>query len=143
MASSVRASAPRGRRPWTLLQGLGLARIPEFLVGEDLAAGGVLAVKVTVQNGSTLTYTLDPAAIELRPRGGSGKVTQLDIAEAAKAIARAAAGELDPGIPGPTAANIETTLRKRALTGGGRPSSVPPPGRGAPSDSRGARPGGR
>ena len=30
--------------------------------GEDLAAGGVLAVKVSVQNGSQITYKLDPAA---------------------------------------------------------------------------------
>src|SRR6185436_6792975 len=58
--------------------------------GEDLAAGGVLAVKVTVQNGSPVTYTLDPAAIELRPRAGSDKVRQLDTGEAAKTIARAA-----------------------------------------------------
>jgi hypothetical protein len=86
--------------------------------GEDLAAGGVLAVKVTVQNGSTQTYTLDPAAIELRPRGGTGKVMQVDVAEAAKGIARAAAADLDEGIPGPTAASIESMLRKRVLAGG-------------------------
>jgi hypothetical protein len=86
--------------------------------GEDLAGGNVLAVKVTVQNGSSITYTLDPAAIELRPRGGSGKVLQLDTAEAAKAVAKAAAATLDPGIPGPTAVSIEATLRKRALAAG-------------------------
>jgi hypothetical protein len=86
--------------------------------GEDLAAGNVLAVKVTVQNGSPVTYTLDPKAIELRPRGGAGKVAQVDVAAAAQAIAKAAAAGLDPGIPGPTAASIETTLRERALTGG-------------------------
>ncbi len=86
--------------------------------GEDLAAGGVLAVKVTVQNGSKVTYTLDPAAIELRPRGGSDKVRQLDVAPASQAIAEAAAAGLDPGIPGPTAASIEQTLRKRALAAG-------------------------
>jgi hypothetical protein len=86
--------------------------------GEDLAAGGVLAVKVTVQNGSEITYTLDPAAIELRPRGGTGKVMQLAIGDAAQAITKAAAADLDPGIPGPKAANIEAMLRQRALTGG-------------------------
>lgn len=86
--------------------------------GEDLAAGGVLAVKVTVQNGSSETYTLDPAAIELRPRGGTGKVMQVDIGGVANAIARAAAADLDEGIPGPTAASIESVLRKRALAGG-------------------------
>lgn len=86
--------------------------------GEDLAAGGVLAVKVTVQNGSPVTYTLDPAAIELRPRGGSDKVVQVSIETASKAIARAAAADLDPGIPGPTAVGVEATLRKRALAGG-------------------------
>lgn len=85
--------------------------------GEDLAAGGVLAVKVTVQNGSALTYTFDPAAIELRPRGGSDKVTQVAIGEAAKAIARAAAADLAEGIPGPTPASIESMLRQRALGG--------------------------
>jgi hypothetical protein len=85
--------------------------------GEDLAAGGVLAVKVVVQNGSPVTYTLDPAAIELRARGGSDKVGQIAIGDAAKAVAKAAAAGLDPGIPGPTAASIETTLRQRALAG--------------------------
>jgi hypothetical protein len=86
--------------------------------GEDLAAGGVLAVKVTVQNGSKITYTLDPAAIELRPRGGSDKVQQVDIAEAAQKIARADAADLAPGIAGPTSASIEATLRKRRLPNG-------------------------
>jgi hypothetical protein len=86
--------------------------------GEDLAAGNVLAVRVTVQNGSAITYKLDPAAIELRPQGGTGKVTQVDTAAAAQAIAKAAAAGLDPGIPGPTAASIEAMLRKRALAGG-------------------------
>jgi len=86
--------------------------------GEDLAAGGVLAVKVNVQNGSKVTYTLDPAGIELRPRGGSGKITQLDLGAAAAAVARAAKEGLDAGIAGPTAQSIEDTLRKRALTGG-------------------------
>jgi hypothetical protein len=85
--------------------------------GEDLAAGGVLAVKVVVQNGSPVTYTLDPAAIELRPRGGSDKVGQIAIGDAAKAVAKAAAADLDPGIPGPSASSIETTLRQRALVG--------------------------
>lgn len=86
--------------------------------GEDLAAGGVLAVKVTVQNGSQITYTLDPAAIELRPRGGTDKVQQVDVAAAAQKIARAAAANLDAGIAGPSAANIEATLRKRRLPSG-------------------------
>ncbi len=86
--------------------------------GEDLAAGGVLAVKVTVQNGSKITYTLDPKAIELRPRGSSDKVAQVDIAEASRKIASAAAANLDPGIAGPTPASIETMLRKRALPSG-------------------------
>lgn len=86
--------------------------------GEDLAAGGVLAVKVTVQNGSEVTYTLDPTAIELRPRGGSDRIRQVDIAEAAAKIARAAAADLDPGIPGPSASSIAETLRKRHLRGG-------------------------
>lgn len=86
--------------------------------GEDLAAGGVLAVKVQVQNGSKVTYTLDPAAIELRPRGGSGKITQLDLGAAAAAVSRAAKEGLDAGIAGPTAQNIEGTLRQRALKGG-------------------------
>ncbi|MCC6763256.1 MAG: hypothetical protein IT293_01215 [Deltaproteobacteria bacterium] len=86
--------------------------------GEDLAAGGVLAVKVTVQNGSKITYTLDPAAIELRPRGGTEKVRQVDVREAAQKIARAAAADLDPGIAGPSAGAIEETLRKRGLPSG-------------------------
>jgi hypothetical protein len=86
--------------------------------GEDLAAGGVLAVKVSVQNGSEITYKLDPSAIELRPRAGSDKIMQVDIGTAAQKIAQAAAADLAPGIPGPTAASIEATLRKRALASG-------------------------
>ncbi|MCZ2111066.1 MAG: hypothetical protein LC118_16105 [Dehalococcoidia bacterium] len=86
--------------------------------GEDLAAGGVLAVKVIVQNGSKVTYSLDPAAIDLRLRGGSDKVQQVDLHDAAQKIARAAAADLDPGIPGPSAASIEETLRRRRLPGG-------------------------
>jgi len=86
--------------------------------GEDLAAGNVLAVKVTVQNGSPVTYKFDSNAIELRPRGGTDKILQIDTAEAAKAIAKAAAAGFEPGIPGPTAASIEATLRKRALASG-------------------------
>ena len=86
--------------------------------GEDLAAGGVLAVKVTIQNGSEITYKLDPAAIELRPREGSGRVAQLDLAAAAAKVSRASAEGLDPGIPGPSAQSIEDMLRKRALPGG-------------------------
>src|SRR5258706_608432 len=62
--------------------------------------------------------TFEPAAVELRPRGGNDKIMQVSIAEASKAIARAAAADLDPGIPGPTAAGVEATLRKRALAGG-------------------------
>lgn len=85
--------------------------------GEDLAAGGVLAVKVTVQNGSAETYTLAVDAIELRPREGTAKVMQIDVPTAAKAIAQATAANLSPGIPGPSAASIESTLRERALKG--------------------------
>lgn len=86
--------------------------------GEDLAAGGVLAVKVTVQNGSKITYRFDPGAIELRPRSGTDKIRQVDVHEAAQKIARAATADLDPGIAGPSAASIEETLRKRGLPGG-------------------------
>ena len=85
--------------------------------GQDLASGGVLAVKVTVQNGSAETYELAVDAIELRRREGTDKVTQIDIPTAAQAIAKAAAADLSPGIPGPTAASIESTLRERALKG--------------------------
>jgi hypothetical protein len=83
--------------------------------GEDLAAGGILAVKVTVQNGSAETYTLAVDAIELRPREGTGKVTQLDIATAAQAVAKATAADLGPGIPGPSPGSVESTMRARAL----------------------------
>lgn len=85
--------------------------------GEDLAAGGVLAVKVLVQNGSPVTYTLDVNAIELRPKEGTGKVTQLEIGAAAQAVARAAKADLGEGVPGPSAASIEKMLRDRGLKG--------------------------
>ncbi len=86
--------------------------------GEDLAGGGVLAVKVTVQNGSPETYTLDVGAIELRSREGNEKVMQVELGTAAQAIARAAAEDRGEGVPGPTVASIESMLRARALKGG-------------------------
>jgi len=85
--------------------------------GEDLAAGGVLAVKVTVQNGSSETYTLDVGAIELRHKEGSDKVSQLEISAAAQAVARAAAADMPAGAPGPPASQIEGLLRDRQLKG--------------------------
>lgn len=85
--------------------------------GEDLAAGGVLAVKVTVQNGSRETYTLDVSAIELRPREGTDRIQQVDLAAAARKIAAAAQADVGEGAQGPSAANVEAMLRKRALTG--------------------------
>jgi hypothetical protein len=91
---------------------LGLESKLDF--GEDLAAGGVLAVKVTVQNGSDRAYTLDPAAIELRPRAG-GKVQRIPVAAAAAAVARAAAAQVDEGVPPPEPGRIEAVLRENAL----------------------------
>jgi hypothetical protein len=85
--------------------------------GEDLASGGVLAVKVTVQNGSPETYTLDVAAIELRPREGTARVQQIDVATASQAIAKAAQADIGEGAQGPSVASIEGMLRKRALVG--------------------------
>jgi hypothetical protein len=83
--------------------------------GEDLGAANVLAVKVTVENGSDITYQLDPASIELRPSEGQGKVTQIATAAAAAAIARASAAEAGPGAPSPQPCRIEALLRERAL----------------------------
>jgi hypothetical protein len=84
--------------------------------GEDLAGGGVLAVKVTVQNGSSETYKLDVAEIELRPREGTERVRQVDIAAASQKIADATQADIGEGAKGPSAASIEEMLRKRALT---------------------------
>jgi hypothetical protein len=92
---------------------LGLESKLDF--GEDLAAGNVLAVKVTVANGSDRTYKLDPAAFELRPMEGSGKILQVAIPDAARSLAKAAAA--DAGAPPPDAARLEGLLRERALTG--------------------------
>lgn len=82
--------------------------------GEDLAAAGVLAVKVTVENGSDRVYKLDPATIELRSAGGA-KVTQMSPAAAATALVKAAAGDSVEGAPPPDPQRLETLLRERAL----------------------------
>jgi hypothetical protein len=83
--------------------------------GEDLAGAGILAVKVTVENGSDRTYKLDPAAIELRPIEGDSKVPQLTLSAAATALARAAAADSGEGAPPPDPRGIETLLRERML----------------------------
>lgn len=92
---------------------LGLESKLDF--GEDLAAAGVLAVKVTVQNGSDRTYRLDPASIELRALEGSDKVAQISISAAAAAVAKTAAADAGEGAPPPDPQRIETLLRERAL----------------------------
>lgn len=92
---------------------LGLESKLDF--GEDLAAGGVLAVRVIVQNGSQVTYRLEPAAIELRPAEGEGRVSQLALPAAARAIAKAVAADAGEGAPAPDPARIEAVLRGRAL----------------------------
>jgi len=84
--------------------------------GEDLAGGGIMAVKVLILNGSDRTYEIDPATIELRPAEGSGKVMQLSLTEAAAALARSAAADRGQGAPTPSAAQLETALRERLLT---------------------------
>ena len=83
--------------------------------GEDLAAAGILAVKVTVQNGSDRTYKLDPDAIELRNAADDG-VKQMAIGQAASALARTSAEDAGPGAPPPDPGRMEALLRGRALT---------------------------
>jgi hypothetical protein len=75
-----------------------------------------MAVKVVIQNGSDRTYELDPAAIELRPVEGSGKVAQIPLHDAAERLARSAAADRGEGAPSPGAAQLESLLRERALT---------------------------
>lgn len=82
--------------------------------GEDLAGAGILAVKVTVENGSDRTYKLDPAAIELRPIEGDSKVAQLPLPAAAAALARATAADAGEGAP-PAPRGFEALLRERML----------------------------
>jgi hypothetical protein len=92
---------------------LGLESKIDF--GYDLQAGGVLAVKVIVQNGSDRTYELDPRDIELRPRKGRGKVRQLRIPDAAATIAAATASDLPAGAPTPQPDGVAALLRERQL----------------------------
>jgi len=82
--------------------------------GEDLASGGILAVKVKIQNGSTITYKLDPAAIELR-NAKDDSVSQIPLAAAASALAKASSTDAGPGAPPPDPARMEALLRERAL----------------------------
>jgi hypothetical protein len=84
--------------------------------GEDLAAAGVLAVKVTVQNGSSQTYKLDPDAIELR-NAADDSVKQIALPQAAAALARVSAADAGAGAPPPDPGRMDALLRTRALTG--------------------------
>jgi hypothetical protein len=83
--------------------------------GEDLAGAGILAVKVTIQNGTDQTYQLDPASIELRT-ANDDKVSQIQIATAAATLARTSATDAGEGAPPPDPARMEALLRGRALT---------------------------
>jgi len=82
--------------------------------GENLAGANILAVKVTVQNGSNITYKLDPAAIELR-NTADDSVHQIAIPEAAAALARVSVAESGEGAPPPDPARMENLLRSRQL----------------------------
>ncbi|MBI3770960.1 MAG: hypothetical protein HY271_21020 [Deltaproteobacteria bacterium] len=84
--------------------------------GEDLAAAGILAVKVTVQNGSDRTYKLDPAAIELRNAADYG-VKPIGLGEAAAKLASASAADAAAGAPPTDPGRMADLLRGRALTG--------------------------
>lgn len=82
--------------------------------GEDLAAAGILAVKVKVQNGSNITYRLDATKIELR-NAADDSVPQLPLAQAASTLARTSAADAGEGAPPPDPARMEALLRERAL----------------------------
>ena len=84
--------------------------------GEDLAGAGILAVKVTVENGSDRAYKLDPASIQLRPVEGDSKVVQLALPAAAAALTRAAVADAGEGAPPPDPQRLEALLRERVLT---------------------------
>ncbi len=83
--------------------------------GENLAAANILAVKVMVQNGSNITYKLDPAAIELR-NAADDSVKQIALREAAATLARVSVAEAGEGAPPPDPGRMETLLRSRQLT---------------------------
>jgi hypothetical protein len=82
--------------------------------GEDLASGGILAVKVKIQNGSNITYKLDPAAIELRD-AKDDTVSQIPLAQAANQLAKSSSADAGPGAPPPDPARMEGLLKERAL----------------------------
>jgi len=86
--------------------------------GEDLAGAGILAVKVSVENGSDRTYQFDPASIELRQsEGGGGKVAQMAIEAVAAALARSDAADAGQGAPAPDPQRLAGLLGERALKG--------------------------
>ncbi len=84
--------------------------------GEDLASAGVVAVKVTVENGSGRTYKLDPSSIELRTAAGGEKVLQMPPAAVTAALVKTAAAEAGEGVPQPDPQRVEALLHERALT---------------------------
>ncbi len=91
---------------------LGLESKLDF--GEDLAGAGIVAVKVTIQNGSNITYRFDPAKIELR-NANDDSVTQVPLSQAASALAKVTSADAGAGAPPPDPARAEALLRERAL----------------------------
>jgi hypothetical protein len=91
---------------------LGLETKLDF--GEDLAAAGIVAVKVTVQNGSDRTYRLEAGAIELR-NAADESVKQVALGGASAALAKSSAADAGEGAPPPDPGRIEALLRGRAL----------------------------
>jgi hypothetical protein len=102
-------------------QGPGLRVLLEPVPGQaakldfsaDLAAAGVLPVRVTIVNGTTRTYRFDPTDIALVEKDGT-RVRPLSIDDVARRIA-AAPRPADAAAP--DASSVMQQLRARALSG--------------------------
>lgn len=79
----------------------------------DLAAAGVLPVRVTIVNGTTRTYRFDPADVALVERDGT-RVRPLSIDDVAQRIA---AAPRPSDAAAPDASSLMQQLRARALSG--------------------------
>jgi hypothetical protein len=102
-------------------KGLGLRVLIEPVPGQaakldfnaDLAAAGVLPVRVTIANSTTRTYRFDPTDIALMQRDGA-RVRPLSIDDVAQRIA-AAPRPADAAAP--DASSVMQQLRARTLSG--------------------------
>ncbi len=82
----------------------------------DLAAAGVLPVRITISNATSRTYRFDPADVVLMQTDGA-RVRPLSVEDAAQRVADAAAQPAPPTPSGRDRGAITQRLQQRVLSG--------------------------